>query len=148
MSDAQTVRNRLLAVLAIVAAVAALKWSYPVTMPLVVAIFVIAAAWPIKPWLERRLPTSLSYVGTVLALLTCVGFVVLQATISNVIYPMLQGRGMALPPVVIVLALLFWTWVWGIVGALLAVPLTAALVIVCQHFESTGKLARLIAHDE
>lgn len=337
MAEPQAVRNRLLAVIAFILVVAALRRGYPVIMPLVVAVFIVAAAWPIKPWLERALPSTLSYAGTVFALffiLACIiavvyfalaqialtfgqnqeqfrdlygtyetwmesrglpvlggeggyerlaavaqivfwqaysflaylgfiailvimglpevpalatkfrdqlnagenrelvdtveqitekfrryigmtvltslitgvasgafsfavgldlalmwgllnfllnfipvigniigiipptlyaliqfggwtmpivvfaGFALLQITISNFIYPMLQGRGMAMPPVAIIVALLFWGWVWGIAGALLAVPLTAALIIVCQHFRSTQGFARLLSREE
>ncbi|HEX7075000.1 MAG TPA: AI-2E family transporter [Hyphomicrobiaceae bacterium] len=333
----ETIRNRLLMLIAVLLLVAALHWSYPVTMPLVVTIFIIAAAWPIKPWLDQMLPSSLSYACTVLALVLILtgfiaviyvalaqvaqtfaqnqeqfrslyetyatwarqkglpvlggeggygrlaavaevlfwrayavlgylgliavlvimglpevpalerkfrdqlqaaenrelvdtveqiaekfrqyigmtvltslitgatsavwafaigldlaliwgvlnfllnfipvigniigiipptlyaliqfkgwtmplvvfaGFVVLQITISNVIYPMLQGRGMAMPPVTIIVALLFWGWVWGVAGALLAVPLTAALIIVCRHFKSTEGIAKILTRDE
>lgn len=337
MVQTETVRNRLLTLISIILTVAALHWSYPVTMPLVVATFIIAAAWPIKPWLEQALPSSLSYVGTIFILVLIlagffaviyfaiaqvaqtfaenqeqyralyenyvllaermglpvpggeggyerlvalaqalfwrvyavfgylgfiailvimglpevpalahklreqlrarenrelvdaveqiaqkfrqyigmtvltslitgvasavwafavgldlaliwgvlnfllnfipvignivgiipptmyaliqfeswtmpvvvfVGFAALQITISNFIYPMLQGRGMSMPPVAIIVALLFWGWVWGIAGALVAVPLTAALLIVCQHFKSTEWVARLLARGE
>lgn len=65
MIPPETIRNRLLKLIAVIMVVAGLYWSYPVTMPLVVAVFIIAAAWPIKPWLERMLPSSLSYVGAV-----------------------------------------------------------------------------------
>src|SRR5215218_8978296 len=68
MLQPDTVRNRLLAVITTLLVVAGLKWSYPVTMPLAAALFVIAAAWPIKPWLDRALPSSLSYLGTILVL--------------------------------------------------------------------------------
>jgi predicted PurR-regulated permease PerM len=61
---------------------------------------------------------------------------------------MLQGRGMAMPPVAIIVALLFWGWAWGIVGALLAVPLTAAIVIICEHFKSTKWVAGLLSRGE
>jgi AI-2 transport protein TqsA len=61
------------------------------------------------------------------------------------LYPMPQGRGMSMPPVAIIMALLFWGWVWGVAGALLAVPLTAAVVIVCGHFASTAWIARLLS---
>ena len=44
MVQPETIRNRLLTVIAVILVVAALRWSYPVTMPLVVAIFIIAAA--------------------------------------------------------------------------------------------------------
>ena len=76
------------------------------------------------------------------------GLGVIQITISNVVYPMLQGRGMAMPAVVIVIALTFWGWVWGIMGALLAVPLTAAFLIACSHFESTAWIARLVVGED
>jgi predicted PurR-regulated permease PerM len=68
MPDRERIRDRPLTVIAGLLAVAALKWSYPVTMPLAVTAF-IAAAWPIKPWLDRVLPYSLSYASTLLALL-------------------------------------------------------------------------------
>ncbi len=334
MLEQDTIRNRLLAVIAGLLAVAGLRWSYPVTMPLAVAVFVIAAAWPIKPWLDRALPSGLSYAGTLLILLLLLagffaavylslaevvqtlaqrqdqfrqlydhyaawaggrglpvldgangydrlvgiiqavlsqvytvlaflglvavlvllglpevpafarkiragmepadglevfaaieeiagkirgyigvtaitslltglasgawafavgldlaliwgvlnfllnfipvigniigilpptlyaliqfgdwtmvavvfaGYAVLQVTISNFIYPWLQGRGLALSPMAIVVALTFWSWVWGVAGALLAVPLTATFAIVCGHFRSTAWIAKLLS---
>jgi AI-2 transport protein TqsA len=334
MPGGEAIRNRLLAVLAFVLVVAGLRASYPVTMPLAVAAVIIAASWPIKPWLDRMLPSSLSYVGTVLALLLIsaaflagiyfsaaqivrafvgnqdrfrslydslsswasghglqifsgqdgysqlvgiaegllstsyttaaylgfiavlvilglpevpvlhgkirgeleaadrrevieavdeiaekirqyigvttlaslitgaasavwaltvgldlamawgalnfllnyvpvigniigilppslyaliqfdswtmrivvfVGYAVLQIAISNFVYPMLQGRSLSLSPVAVVAALTFWGWVWGIAGALIAVPLTVALVIVCQHFRSTKWIATVLS---
>ena len=336
MPEPDTIRNRLLAVVTGLLAVAALKWSYPVTMPLAVAVFVIAAAWPIKPWLDRALPSALSYAGTLLVLLSLLGgffaavyfslaqvvqtlaerqdqfrqvydryaawadgrglpvldgeggydriadlaqlvlsqaysvlaylglvavlvllglpevpafarkvragmgavdghevfgaveeiagkfrgyigvtaltslltgvasgawafavgldlaliwgvlnfllnfvpvignivgilpptlyaliqfgdwtmvavvflgYALLQLTISNFVYPWLQGRGLSLSPVAIVVALTFWSWVWGVAGALLAVPLTANFAVVCAHFTSTAWLAKLLSKD-
>ena len=80
-----------------------------------------------------------------LSLVVFVGFAVLQVVISNFVYPALQGRSLALPPVVIVVALAFWSWIWGVAGALIAVPLTVAIVIVCEHFPSTRWIARLLS---
>lgn len=90
----------------------------------------------------------IQYEGGTMPIVVFVGFAVLQIIISNVVYPLLQGHGMAMPPVVIIFALLFWGWVWGIVGALLAVPLTAAIIIVCQHFKSAEWVAKLLKRDE
>jgi predicted PurR-regulated permease PerM len=73
------------------------------------------------------------------------GLAVLQIVISNFLYPLLQGRSLALPPVVIVVALTFWSWVWGVAGALIAIPLTAAALIVCDHFPSTRWIATLLS---
>lgn len=83
--------------------------------------------------------------GWVMPVIVFTGFAILQVTISNVVYPMWQGRGMEMPPVMVVVALLFWGWVWGIVGALLAVPLTAAFFIVAGHFKSIEWASRLLS---
>ena len=69
MPDSVAIRNRMLAVITILFITAALRASYSVTMPLAASILVIAAIWPIKPWLDRALPSSLSYIGTTLVLL-------------------------------------------------------------------------------
>lgn len=61
---------------------------------------------------------------------------------------MLQGRSMSMPPVAIILSLLFWGWVRGVAGALLAIPLTASIVIVCEHFKSTEWISNLLGRRE
>ena len=74
-----------------------------------------------------------------------VGFAVIQILISNFIYPLMQGRSLGLSPLVIVIALSFWTWVWGIAGALIAVPLTVAIGTMCESFASTRWVAHLLS---
>ena len=334
MASPESIRNRLLALIAFLLVVGALKWSYPVSMPLAVAIFIVAAAWPIKPWFDRILPSNWSYAATVVCLLLVfaafvaslyfaswqvvhtfagqqnrfeaiyrtyaswvegfglampgpadaqkqlvelvrvvisrtysilayigfvavlvilglpevpalrqkvrerlesvdrralietveeiaartrryfgvmtltsivtgvasslwalvmgldlallwgvlnfllnyipiagniigivpptlyaivqfqdvttplvifAGYALLQILVSYFLYPWLQGRDLSLSPVAVMLALAFWSWVWGIPGALLAVPLTAATVIVCEHFPSTQWIAKLLS---
>jgi AI-2 transport protein TqsA len=73
------------------------------------------------------------------------GFVVLQIVISNFVYPMLQGRQLSLSPLAILIAMAFWSWLWGIAGALIAVPLTATLVIACEQSEHSRWFARLVS---
>ena len=90
----------------------------------------------------------LQFGGWETPLLVFAGFAVIQVSIGNFVYPAMQGRGMALPSVTIILALAFWGWVWGAVGALLAVPLTAALTIAASSFDSTAWIARLVARDD
>jgi AI-2 transport protein TqsA len=68
MSSIDTNRNRMLALTATILTVAALRASYPVTMPLTTSILLIAAIWPLKLWLDRLMPKA-SYVGTSLILL-------------------------------------------------------------------------------
>jgi hypothetical protein len=45
------------------------------------------------------------------------------------------------------LAWYFWAWIWGVAGALIAVPLTAACGIMCDHFERTRWIAKIISKD-
>jgi AI-2 transport protein TqsA len=79
-----------------------------------------------------------------LAVATLGGLTVIQMAVGNYLDPVLQGRYLSLPPVVVFYAIVFWGWLWGIPGAVLGVPLTVGLGITCQHFESTRWLARLL----
>ena len=54
------------------------------------------------------------------------------------------GRSLALNPVVIFLALIFWTWLWGIPGAVIAVPVLMVMKIVCDHVEALAPVGRLL----
>jgi len=54
----------------------------------------------------------------------------------NVLYPKLIGRRLQLNPLVVTISLLIWGWIWGAMGLILAVPVTAAMKIVFDHVES------------
>ena len=69
MPDRTAVRNGLLATIAVLLITAGLRESYSVSMPLAVAALLITAIWPVKTWLDRVLPSTVSYAATVLALL-------------------------------------------------------------------------------
>lgn len=45
----------------------------------------------------------------------------------------------------IIVAMTFWIWVWGMAGALIAVPLTAAIVIICGQFDRSRWIAKLLS---
>lgn len=75
-----------------------------------------------------------------LILLTAIHFV-----IGNVLETKWLGKGMDLDPIVVIASLLFWAIVWGIMGALLAVPLTAIIKMGLERNETTKPLADLLA---
>jgi predicted PurR-regulated permease PerM len=54
----------------------------------------------------------------------------------NVLFPKMIGGRLNLNPLVVTIALLIWGWIWGAVGLILAIPITAALKIVFDHVES------------
>ncbi len=66
---------------------------------------------------------------------------------GNVITPMILGQSMKLNPPVVFLFIVFWGWVWGIGGILIAVPLLGILKIIFQHLEQSKPLARFIGSD-
>jgi AI-2 transport protein TqsA len=69
----------------------------------------------------------------------------IQFVVGNLVEPRLMGRSLDLHPVVILLGLIVWGWLWGIVGVLLAVPLTSALKIVFEQLGYTKPIADLFA---
>jgi predicted PurR-regulated permease PerM len=62
-------------------------------------------------------------------------FVGLNILESYIVTPLVLGHRLTLNPVVIFLGLTFWGWIWGITGALLAVPIMVVLKIFCDHTE-------------
>jgi predicted PurR-regulated permease PerM len=66
---------------------------------------------------------------------------------GETITPMLLARRFTLNPVLVISALMFWDWLWGIPGALLAVPLLAVTKIVCDHIEGLTPLGHLLGAD-
>ncbi|WP_271299274.1 AI-2E family transporter [Sphingomonas sp. CV7422] len=136
----------------ILTGVASALWSWMTGLEL-------ALVWGILNFLLNFVPVIGNIVGIVppvlfafvqfggwqMPALVFVGFVILQLTISNVVYPLLQGKQLSLSPLAIIVAMTFWSWVWGIAGALIAVPLTAAIVIICGQFERSRCICKLLS---
>jgi predicted PurR-regulated permease PerM len=72
-------------------------------------------------------------------------FLMLNFFEGNVITPRLIGQRLALNPVVVFTGVLFWGWIWGVVGALMAVPILAAVKIVCDHIEGLSPIGEFLA---
>ena len=83
---------------------------------------------------------SVSHFAIIAIVLTAIHVVA-----QNLIAPQLVGRQVRLNAVAITVALLFWGWVWGGMGLILAIPLTAALRVICDHTESWKPVARWLS---
>lgn len=79
------------------------------------------------------------------ALLFPACYFVLASLEGNFITPMVMGRSLTLNPVLVLLSLMFWGWMWGIVGVILAVPILAVFKIFCSHIEPMEPLAEFIS---
>ena len=73
---------------------------------------------------------------------TYLGFAILE---GNFITPWIMGRSLTLNPVIVLLSLTFWGWMWGIPGFILAVPILAAFKIFCSHIESISPVAEFLS---
>jgi hypothetical protein len=71
-------------------------------------------------------------------------FFVLELLLVNVVEPWLYGRSAGLSAIAIILAALFWTWLWGPVGLLLAVPLTVCIAVMGRYIPELGYLNVLL----
>lgn len=75
------------------------------------------------------------------------GMIVLQILFGNYVDPLIEGRLLALSPMVVLASVVFWGWVWGVPGALLGVPITIGTVIATDHFPKTRWIARMLAEE-
>ena len=74
--------------------------------------------------------------GWTLAIEVAVLFAVVEPTIGYVVEPLLYGHSTGLSPISVIVAAVFWTWLWGPVGLILSMPLTLCLVVLGRHVRS------------
>jgi AI-2 transport protein TqsA len=89
----------------------------------------------------------LQYGFSLRLLLVLGGLMVTQFTIGNAIEPKITGKSLNLSPIVILVSLIFWGYIWGIVGMILAVPLTSAIKIFCENIPTLKPIAEMISGD-
>ena len=70
--------------------------------------------------------------GVLIILVTVVG---LHVVTLNILYPKIVGKRLRLNPLAITLSLLFWAWIWGAMGLILAVPIVGATKIICDYID-------------
>jgi predicted PurR-regulated permease PerM len=72
-------------------------------------------------------------------------YLVLHLLEANLITPVLLGRRFTLNPVVIFVSLIFWTWLWGVPGALLSVPILVSIKAVCDRVPAMSPVSELLS---
>ncbi len=81
--------------------------------------------------------------GTALAILALV--IILNAAMDNAVTPRIMGKGLNLPILLVFLSFLWWSWVFGFVGALLAIPATLLVKTLLQGRQETHFLVVLLS---
>jgi AI-2 transport protein TqsA len=83
--------------------------------------------------------------GPVSAGLVVLGYIAINIAFGSVMEPYLMGRQIGLSPLVVLLSVILWGWMWGIAGMLLAVPITMALKFGLDSSEETRWIGDLLA---
>ncbi len=73
--------------------------------------------------------------GWSMALWTAALFLVTEPIMGQVVEPLVYGHSTGLSPLSVVIAAIFWTWLWGPVGLILSTPITLCLVVLGRHIE-------------
>jgi predicted PurR-regulated permease PerM len=82
------------------------------------------------------------------AILVFLVYSLMQFLEGNVLTPYIVGGKVRLFPLTVMIAFIFWGMLWGISGAVLAVPLTSAIKVVCEHVKGWEGLARLLGEPD
>jgi predicted PurR-regulated permease PerM len=120
-------------------------------MPTPLLLGVTAAALNFVPYFG---PAAMAILLTLVALTSAIEparvllapvlYLTVHAVEANFITPHLLGRRLPLNPLAIFLGFLFWWWIWGVPGAILAVPIMVTLKIVCDRTESLAGLGEFL----
>lgn len=79
------------------------------------------------------------------ALVALVLLVVMQNLMGNILEPRLMAFSLNLSPVLVLVSLIFWGWLWGVVGMILAVPIMSMIKIVFEHIDALKPVAALMS---
>ena len=71
-------------------------------------------------------------------------YLLLHILEANLITPVVLGRRFTLNPVVLFVSLIFWTWLWGVPGALLSVPILVSIKVVCDRVPTLSSVSELL----
>lgn len=117
-----------------------------------------ALLWGVMFFLFNYAPTVGSIVAGVLATLIAFlqlgpvwaavavgGMIAIDQAIGNFLDPHLQGRTLDISPLVVLLSVIFWGWIWGVPGMLLAVPMTATIITLCEQVPALEPIATLMS---
>ncbi|MFZ0390139.1 MAG: AI-2E family transporter, partial [Calditrichia bacterium] len=118
-----------------------------------------ALIWGLLAFLLNFIPNIGSIIATVLPLsiafiqdtnfghLFWIALVLIgiQIVVGNLLDPRIVGRSLNLSPLVVLFSLMFWGWIWGIVGMFLAVPISVIIKIIFENIESLRFISVLMS---
>ena len=114
-----------------------------------VAIFLLNYIPNIGSIVAATPPVLLAFIqfGVGWSLLVAGGLIVIDQVLGNYFDPRLTGKVLNVSSLVLLLSVIFWGWIWGVAGALLAVPLTITIILFCAHVPALQPIAILLGGD-
>jgi AI-2 transport protein TqsA len=116
--------------------------------------------WAMLAFLMNYVPTLGSMVAGLLPILYAflqkdfatafgvgAGILIIEQLMGNYVDPVVQGKQLSVSSLVVLMSLLFWSWLWGIAGALLAMPITISIIVVCAHIVPLRTIAVLLSDE-
>ncbi len=124
-------------------------WAIGIPSPMVWGILAMLMRFVpyVGPFIAAAPPVLLGAVvdpGWSTMLLTGGLFLGSELIMGQVVEPLVYGHGTGLSPIAVILSTVFWTWLWGPLGLLLAMPLTVCLVVLGRHVEGLNFLEVLL----
>jgi predicted PurR-regulated permease PerM len=101
----------------------------------------------VGPWVAALLPITVSLVtapGWEQVAIVIALFLVLELLSNNVMEPLLYGQSVGLSSLAVIVAAIFWTWLWGPIGLVIATPITACLVVLSSYVPALDWIGRLL----
>ena len=119
----------------------------------------LAAAWGIIAFALNYIPFLGPWVATILPALFAIaqfdswqpiviivlGLFAIQFTIGNYLEPLVAGAALSISPLAVIFAVFFWSFLWGIPGAFIGVPITIAFLTLCELSPSSRWIATLLS---
>jgi len=119
----------------------------------------LAAAWGIIAFALNYIPFLGPWVATILPALFAIaqfdswqpiviivlGLFAIQFTIGNYLEPLVAGAALSISPLAVIFAVFFWSFLWGIPGAFIGVPITIAILTLCELSPSSRWIATLLS---
>ncbi len=130
--------------------VAIVLWTFKIDFALVWVILTILLNFvpSIGSIIATVFPVTIAFLSTgtlmpALPVLLLLGLI--QLIVGNIIDPHFIGDQVNLSPLAVLISLIFWGWLWGIIGMFLAIPIIVAIKIVCENFENLRLIAVLLS---
>jgi AI-2 transport protein TqsA len=119
----------------------------------------LAAAWGIIAFALNYIPFLGPWVATILPalfamaqfdswqpiIILVLGLFAIQFTIGNYLEPLVAGAALSISPLAVIFAVFFWSFLWGIPGAFIGVPVTIAILTLCELSPSSRWIATLLS---